>query len=395
MQWTHRAASFGPPLLAVALGAHRLHAPRILRVCHRLLRLAVRLLPRSRRSSAARRLRWRSRSSPCFRLTGRTGRCRRTSASTTCSCTRRSPFSGPTSSGSSTTTSRSCFDPDGGSTTTRRPFASSSRSPSSLAIQARGRVGFHAWAALATLGLMTLNYAEFGYAFSRPFTCCRCSRRRFSPASSSGTAGSRRVALALVATLALYVQRGVHRRSPRARVWRSGTRRSSAGSATRRPRSRARREQPAPRHDRIAACASSPKTPFGAHFEPLLPDATGRRFYAGFWDGWQWSSFRQNLLAAGAIWGRSLEEVPPERGRARSSAKWGIRDAFVWSPAAQRFFAACRSSTSSGNLRTGSTSSGGTPILAPVVTTTGSGTLGRDRSPRRTRRASRRAAGAT
>jgi hypothetical protein len=84
---------------------------------------------------------------------------------------------------------------------------------------------------------------------------------------------------------------------------------------------------------------SSLKTPFGAHFEPLLPERTGRRLYAGYWDGWQWSAFRQNLLAAGAMWGRGIEELPQE-DVVRELAKWGIRDALVWSPAAQRYFAA-------------------------------------------------------
>ena len=38
------------------------------------------------------------------------------------------------------------------------------------------------------------------------------------------------------------------------------------------------------------------------------------------------------------MWGRSLEEVQPDEV-VRELATWGIRDAFVWSPAAQQFFA--------------------------------------------------------
>jgi hypothetical protein len=87
-----------------------------------------------------------------------------------------------------------------------------------------------------------------------------------------------------------------------------------------------------------SADRSTPKTPFGVHFEPLLPVSTGRRFYAGFWDGWQWSVFRQNLLAAGAMWGRSLEEIS-DTDVVAELRRWGIQDVFVWSPAAQQFFA--------------------------------------------------------
>jgi hypothetical protein len=152
-----------------------------------------------------------------------------------------------------------------------------------------------------------------------------------------GHAGSRRVALALVATLALYVHvvftavphvKGLEDWDP-ALVGR--IRAQTAGLVL---------VENSPHLDMIESpLVSSLKTPFAAHFEPLLPEATDRRFYAGFWDGWQWSAFRQNLLAAGAMWGRSLEEIPPQ-DVVREFVKWGIRDAFVWSPAAQRYFAA-------------------------------------------------------
>jgi hypothetical protein len=82
---------------------------------------------------------------------------------------------------------------------------------------------------------------------------------------------------------------------------------------------------------------STPKTPFGVHFEPLLPVSTGRRFYAGFWDGWQWSRFREHLVAAGAMWGRPLEEIS-EAEVVMELRRWGIQDVFVWSPAGREFF---------------------------------------------------------
>ena len=39
--------------------------------------------------------------------------------------------------------------------------------------------------------------------------------------------------------------------------------------------------------------------PLGAHVEQVLGAATGRRLYAGFWDGWQWTPFRDQVLQAG------------------------------------------------------------------------------------------------
>ena len=71
-------------------------------------------------------------------------------------------------------------------------------------------------------------------------------------------------------------------------------------------------------------------TPFPAHFEALLPSATGRRFYAGVWDGWQWAPARRNLLANGSWGGRRVDlvadsELLPELRR------WGVTDLMVWS----------------------------------------------------------------
>jgi hypothetical protein len=206
-----------------------------------------------------------------------------------------------------------------------------------LAVQARGRVGFHAWCGLATLGLFTLTYAEFGFAFSRALHI----QPVFTASVLAGFivrhAGSRRVAAGLLATLALYVQ-VVFWTVPHVNnvdEWNAPLlariRQATQGIVL---------LENSPHADMIEAPdASSPKPPFGVHFEPLLPGSTGRRFYAGFWDGWQWSIFRQNLLAAGAIWGKPILDVPHDRVL-QELGRWGIRDVFVWSPDSLRFFAA-------------------------------------------------------
>ena len=79
----------------------------------------------------------------------------------------------------------------------------------------------------------------------------------------------------------------------------------------------------------------SPPTPFPAHFEALLPAATGQRFYAGVWDGWQWSPARRNLLANGSLGGRRLEDVSDEELYAELR-RWGVRHLVVWSDIAVR-----------------------------------------------------------
>lgn len=203
-----------------------------------------------------------------------------------------------------------------------------------LALGVRSRVGFHACAALATLGLMTLNYSQFGFAFSRPFHMLPVFTAPVLAGFLVRYSGSRKVAVATVACLALYVSL-VFSKVPHLNTLRDWNPAlvsqidTTAGMVL---------VENSPHLDMIESPnRSTPKTPFGAHFEPLLPADTGRRFYAGFWDGWQWSAFREHLLAAGAMWGRSLEEISDVEV-VRELRFWGVQDVFVWSPVAQTFF---------------------------------------------------------
>lgn len=208
-----------------------------------------------------------------------------------------------------------------------------------LAWGRRSRVGFHAWAALTTLALMTLNYSEFGFAFSRPFHMLPVFTAPVLAGFLVRHGGSRKVALATVACLALYVSL-VFSRVPHVDTlenWDAPLvqeiRDATAGMVL---------VENSPHLDMIESPErSTPKTPFGVHFEPLLPVSTGRRFYAGFWDGWQWSTFRQNLLAAGAMWGRSLDEISEDEAIAEFR-RWGVQDLFVWSAVAKQFFSRSR-----------------------------------------------------
>jgi len=79
--------------------------------------------------------------------------------------------------------------------------------------------------------------------------------------------------------------------------------------------------------------------PFAAHIEQVLAAATGRRLYAGLWDGWQWSPYRSQVLAGGAFKGRAISTVPVEELSAELR-KWGVRHMIVWSHASLEYLRA-------------------------------------------------------
>jgi hypothetical protein len=56
----------------------------------------------------------------------------------------------------------------------------------------------------------------------------------------------------------------------------------------------------------------SPRTPFAAHWEGLLPDVAGQRFYSQMWDGWVWNIFKRHIVGAGTFAGHAIERTPPE-----------------------------------------------------------------------------------
>jgi hypothetical protein len=71
-------------------------------------------------------------------------------------------------------------------------------------------------------------------------------------------------------------------------------------------------------------------TPFGIHYEALLPAATGRALYAGMWDGWQWTPYRTQVLANGTFRGTAIEDVPADSFVAEMR-RWGVTNVFAWS----------------------------------------------------------------
>jgi hypothetical protein len=198
-----------------------------------------------------------------------------------------------------------------------------------------GRVGFHAWCALFALLLLRFNVPEAGYLFMRPEHLLAL----FTPVVLAGfvaaRAGDRWLAtvLALVTVLCFQVtwfelphKRSVAEFAPDL-VDRIRTLDGNMVVVENNP------------HRNVVAGRAVRSEPslFGTHFEALLPAATGKRLYAGYWDGWQWTGARGEMLAGGAWRGRLLsgdDETP----FAAEMRRWGARHVLVWSATAQRAF---------------------------------------------------------
>ena len=132
-----------------------------------------------------------------------------------------------------------------------------------------------------------------------------------------------RVPAGLVAARAAHPQRGGRR---------TGARRAAARAGR---RARARRERRASRHGPRRPRPPASATPFQVHFESLLPRLTGRRLYAGMWDGYQWTPARRPAPGRRGILGRAIEDTPPAMS-SPSSSRWGVGTCLVWSDASRR-----------------------------------------------------------
>ena len=204
-----------------------------------------------------------------------------------------------------------------------------------LAWRRRGRTSFYAWASLTVLGLTLLNSPYFGYAFVRPLHLQAVLPAVVIAAFFVQLRAPRVVLAALVCLLAVYVQ---------VYWWQI-------------PHVAERRDLDPPLVDYVRTLDGATvivenafhrdmdadldrrtePTPFIAHSEALLAAETGKRLYAGLWDGWQWNEFRANLLAGGAFQSRSIAAWPPG-DLAAQLRKWGIRHAVVWSSDSTAFF---------------------------------------------------------
>jgi hypothetical protein len=200
----------------------------------------------------------------------------------------------------------------------------------------RSRAGFYASAVVLTQGLLRLNTSEAGAIFDRiqhmmPLLA--------GPALAGFVlrfAGTRRLAVALVALIGLYVATSFTpvRHVPDVRTFNP------------------------PLIDRIAASDGNmilveisphrdmdsdpsrrtPTTPFDVHFEGLLPGVAGQRFYSQMWDGWIWNVWRGQVVGAGTFRGRAIDQTPPPIFAAEMH-RWGVRHLFVWTDASRNYLA--------------------------------------------------------
>ena len=195
------------------------------------------------------------------------------------------------------------------------------------ALLSRGtRVGFYAWAAVFTQFILRFNTPEAGAGFDR---IQHMFPMLTAPAFAGFVllfAGTRALALAVVAAMALFVQTSFApiRHVETLRAW------------------------DPPLIDRIAQSDGmvlveisphrdmdrhptirSQTTPFDVHFEGLLPFVAGQRFYSQSIDGWVWSIWRGQVVGAATFRGRPIDETPRDEFVAEMQ-KWGVRHLFVW-----------------------------------------------------------------
>lgn len=203
-----------------------------------------------------------------------------------------------------------------------------------VAWRSRGRSRFYAVGAIAVEGLLRLNTPEFAYVFLRPIHLLSV----FTPVALAAflvhDVRSRWRVAAFVAMVGIYLQIWWHPVPHIAAVEQvepALVQRLRAGRG-----GLVLLENTFHRDmDASPATASAP-TPFTVHFESLLPAVTGRRFYAGMWDGWQWSPERERLLSGGAFRGRALALTPAADFLAELR-RWGVRDVVVWSEASRAY----------------------------------------------------------
>lgn len=198
----------------------------------------------------------------------------------------------------------------------------------------RTRVGFFAWCALLTLGLLRFDTTEFGVIFGRIMHLFPI----FAAPALAGVvlrlAGTRALAIAFAVTMALYVHADF---SPIRHV--NGLRDFDAALTDRLAGLDGNLVllEISPHKDMDSDVErKSPKLPFPSHFEALLPAVAGQRFYSQPWDGWAWNIFRGQMVGAGTFRGQAIAQTPPAAFEAEMR-RWGIRHLLVWTDATKDY----------------------------------------------------------
>lgn len=206
-----------------------------------------------------------------------------------------------------------------------------------VAWRVRSRAGLYAWLALTTTALLRFNTPEFAYLFLRPVHVLAVCIGPVLAVFLSRFVGRRALVLTFVALVAVYLQILVFHvpHIPTLRDADAALVDHVAGLD-----GALVLFENTPHRDMDADPARTTEpTPFGAHIEQVIAATTGRRLYAGLWDGWQWSPYRDQLLAGGAFRGRAISIVPVD-DFAAELRKWGIQHLVVWSRASLAYLRA-------------------------------------------------------
>ena len=199
----------------------------------------------------------------------------------------------------------------------------------------RTRTGYFAWATLAVVAMTRLNSAEFGYVFLRPVHLQSVLLPPVLAWFLTKRVPDRWLRLSFVALVAVYLQvwwqHVPHIRSEAEVEPALVERLRGLDGALVLVENAAHRDMD------LSPDTTSERTPFQVHVESLLPSLTGRRLYAGMWDGYQWTPARRQLLAGGAFMGRAIEDTPAALVGFELQ-RWGVRHLLVWSEASRRFF---------------------------------------------------------
>lgn len=201
----------------------------------------------------------------------------------------------------------------------------------------RSRTGFYALASVAIIAMMNLNTPELGYVFLRPVHFLAI----LPPAALAGflvrQLRDRRLTMLVTTLVAIYLQYLwmplPHLQTP------ADVEPALVQEAASLDGALILLENAPHRDMDVDPVRYSEKTPFRSHIEAYLAEATGKRFYAGLWDGWQWSKYRTQELAGGAFRGRNIKDVPIGEFTAELS-RWGVRHLLVWSRDSRAYLSA-------------------------------------------------------
>lgn len=197
----------------------------------------------------------------------------------------------------------------------------------------RTRTSYFAWTAVATQLLLRLNTPEAGAMFDRIQHMLPLLTAPALAGFILRCGGSRPFAWALLVVLALFVQT-VHdpvRHVPDLRAFQPALIDRIAASDG------MVLVSVSPHRDMDAdPVRRTPRTPFDVHFEGLLPRLAGQRFYSQMIDGWVFSSFRGQVVAAGTFKGQAIARTPHEEFVAEMT-RWGVRHLFVWTDASRDY----------------------------------------------------------